>query len=105
MLSAGKPEGSSDVVPCPDVVSYIDSHFDCRNLLQRSVIHHGAEREASSTIISAARSGRQTETVCCACISRALPKIEAPRLVCFPIETGGFYIGREHQSRLIDAGQ
>jgi hypothetical protein len=46
------------VVLCPDVVSYIDSRFDCRNLLQRSVIHHGAGREASSAIISAPHSGR-----------------------------------------------
>jgi hypothetical protein len=40
------------VVLCPDVASCMDSRFDCRDLLQRSVIHYEAERKASSAIIS-----------------------------------------------------
>jgi hypothetical protein len=46
------------VVLCPDVAPYIDSRFDCCDLLQRSVIHYGAERKASSAIISIPHSGR-----------------------------------------------
>ena len=30
---------------CPDVVPFIDGRFNCRDLLQRSVIHYGS-REA-----------------------------------------------------------
>jgi hypothetical protein len=40
------------VVPCPYVAPYIDSRFDSCDLLQRSVIHYGAERKASSALIS-----------------------------------------------------
>ncbi len=41
------------MVLCPDVASCMDSRFDCRDLLQRSVIHYEAERKASSAIIKA----------------------------------------------------
>jgi len=30
------------VVLCPDVVPFIDRCFDCRDLLQRSLIHYGS---------------------------------------------------------------
>jgi len=29
------------VALCPDVVPFIDGRFNCRDLLQRSVIHYG----------------------------------------------------------------
>ena len=58
------------MVLCPDVVPYIDSRFDCCDLLQRSVIHYGAERKASSAIIPVPIQGVTTGTVCCECISR-----------------------------------
>ena len=47
----------------PDVAPCMDSRFDCRDLLQRSVIHYEAEREASSAIISAPIEGVTTGTV------------------------------------------
>ena len=51
------------MVLCPDVASCMDSRFDCRDLLQRSVIYYGAERKASSAIISAPVQGVMTGTV------------------------------------------
>jgi len=47
----------------------MDSRFDCGDLLQRSVIHYGAERKASSAIISAPIQGVNDRN-CCECISR-----------------------------------
>ena len=41
----------------------MDSRFDCRDLLQRSVIYYEAERKASSAIISAPVQGVMTGTV------------------------------------------
>ena len=38
----------------------MDSRFDCRDLLQRSVIYYEAERKASSAIISAPVQGVMT---------------------------------------------
>jgi hypothetical protein len=38
------------VALCPDVVSHIDGRFDCCDLLQRNVVHHGTERKASSAV-------------------------------------------------------
>ena len=55
------------MVLCPDVAPCMDSRFDCRDLLQRSVIHYEAERKASSAIISAPIQGVTTGTVCCEC--------------------------------------
>jgi len=75
------------VVLCPDVVSYIDSCFDCCDLLQRSVIHYGAERKASSAIVSTPHSGYNDRS-----LSAALAKIEAPALP--PFRGRAFYIGR-----------
>ena len=34
--------GSSDVALCADVAPITDNHFDCCDLLQRSVVHYGA---------------------------------------------------------------
>ncbi len=51
------------MVLCPDVAPCMDSRFDCRDLLQRSVIHYEAERKASSAIISAPIQGVTTGTV------------------------------------------
>ena len=48
----------------------MDSRFDCRDLLQRSVIHYGAERKASSAIISTPIQGVTTGN-CCECICGA----------------------------------
>ena len=33
----------------PNVVAFADNHFDCRHLLQRSVVHHGTDN-ATATI-------------------------------------------------------
>src|SRR5213594_2736413 len=79
--------GSLDVVLCPDVAPCMDSRFDCRDLLQRSVIHYGAERKASSAIISAPVQGVMTGTV-----SRGPSEDRSSGLVS---NSGrGFYIGR-----------
>src|SRR6266436_9309801 len=70
-IFGGRPilGGSLDVVLCPDVAACMDSRFDCGDLLQRSVIHYGAERKASSAIISAPIQGVNNRN-CCECISR-----------------------------------
>jgi hypothetical protein len=51
------------VVLCPDGAPFVDHRFDCRDLLQRGVIHHESERKASSAIISAPIQGVTTGTV------------------------------------------
>jgi hypothetical protein len=71
------------VVLCPDVAPYIDSRFDCCDLLQRSVIHYGAERKASSAIISIPHSGPNERNGMLRVYLAALPKIEAPALFPF----------------------
>ena len=60
---------------------YIDSRFDC--WVQRSVIHYGAERKASSAIISIPHSGRNDRNGMLRVYLTALPKIEAPALFPF----------------------
>jgi hypothetical protein len=80
------------VVLCPDVVAYIDSRFDCCDLLQRSVIHYGAERKASSAIISTPHSGRNDRNGMLRVYLAVLPKIELrPCLLCD--SSRGFCIG------------
>jgi hypothetical protein len=37
------------VVLCPDVVPFVDHRFDCRDLLQRSVIHYGTAKASAVT--------------------------------------------------------
>jgi len=37
------------VVLCPDVVPFVDRRFDCRDLLQRSVIHYGTAKASAVT--------------------------------------------------------
>jgi hypothetical protein len=76
------------VVLCPDVAPYSDSRFDCRDLLQRSVIHYGAERKASSAIISAPIQGVTTGTV--ASVSRGPSEDRSSGLVSIQ----AVYIGR-----------
>jgi hypothetical protein len=44
------------VVLCPDVAPYVDSRFDCRDLLQRSVIHYGTAK--ASAVTCAPRAGQ-----------------------------------------------
>ena len=66
------------MVLCPDVAPYMDSRFDCCDLLLRSVIHYGAERKASSAIISTPHSGRNDRSGMLRVYLAALPKIEAP---------------------------
>jgi hypothetical protein len=51
------------VVLCPDGAPFVDHRFDCRDLLQRGVIHYESERKASSAIISAPIQGVTTGTV------------------------------------------
>ena len=72
------------MVLCPDVAPYSDSRFDCRDLLQRSVIHYGAERKASSAIISTPIQGVTTGTV--ASISRG-PSVDARDKMLHGIDT------------------
>jgi hypothetical protein len=43
------------VVLCPDVVPFVDHRFDCRDLLQRSVIHYGTAK--ASAVTCAPRAG------------------------------------------------
>ena len=81
------------MVLCPDVAPFIDSRFDCCDLLQRSVIHYGAERKASSAIISTPHSERNDRNGMLRVYLAALPKIEAPALSPFRFRPG-FYIGR-----------
>ena len=76
------------MVLCPDVAPCMDSRFDCGDLLQRSVIHYGAEHKASSAIISASIQGVTTGTVASVYLA-ALPKIEAPALS--PLRPGLLY--------------
>ena len=77
------------MVLCPDVAPNIDSRFGCCNLLQRSVIHDGAERKASSAIISTPHSGRNDRNGMLRVYLAALPKISSG-LVFFPIQAGAF---------------
>jgi hypothetical protein len=79
------------VVLCPDVAPNIDSRFGCCNLLQRSVIHDGAERKASSAIISTPHSGRNDRNGMLRVYLAALPKIEAPALFPFRFRPGLLY--------------
>jgi hypothetical protein len=37
------------VVLCPDVVPFVDHRFDCRDLLQRSVIDYGTGKASAVT--------------------------------------------------------
>ena len=76
------------MVLCPDVASCIDSRFDCRDLLQRSVIHYGAERKASSAIISTPIQGVTTGTV--ASVSRGPSEDRSSGLV--SIQAGAFIL-------------
>jgi hypothetical protein len=76
------------VVLCPDVVPYIDSRFDCCDLLQRSVIHYGAERKASSAIISIPHSGRNDRNAMLRVYLAALSKVEGPDLFPFRFRPG-----------------
>ena len=76
------------MVLCPDVAPYSDSRFDCRNLLQRSVIHYGAERKASSAIISTPIQGVTTGTV--ASVSRGPSEDRSSGLV--SIQAGAFIL-------------
>ena len=67
------------MVLCPDVAPHSDSRFDCRDLLQRSVIHYEAECKASSAIISASIQGVTTGTV--ASVSRGPSEDRSSSLV------------------------
>ena len=37
------------MVLCPDVVPFVDHRFDCRDLLQRSLIHYGTAKASAVT--------------------------------------------------------
>jgi hypothetical protein len=73
------------VVLCPDGAPFVEHRFDCRDLLQRGVIHYESERKASSAIISCTHSERNVELL--RVYLAALPKIEAPALS--PLRSGG----------------
>jgi hypothetical protein len=98
--------GSPDVVLCPDVAPRMDSRFDCRDLLQRSVIHYAAERKASSAIISAPIQGLTTGTV--ASVSRGpsedrssgLVSIQAGAFI-LAASVGGLYRGGGREPKLV----
>ncbi len=62
------------MVLCTDVAPVIDNSFGCCDLLQRSVIHYGARRKASSAIISTPHQGVTTGTVRRAVHLATLPK-------------------------------
>src|SRR6266404_3508356 len=68
----------------------MDSRFDCRDLLQRSVIHYEAERKASSAIISAPIEGVTTGTV--ASVSRGPSEDRSSGLV--STQAGAFILNR-----------
>jgi hypothetical protein len=97
------------VVLCPDVVPCMDSRFDGRDLLQRSVIHYEAERKTSSAIIIASIQGLTTGTV--ASNLAALPKDRSSGLV--STQAGAFMLAasvgglvshlRIHQERKMSA--
>ena len=76
------------MVLCPDVAPCMDSRFDCRDLLQRSVIYYEAERKASSAIISAPVQGVMTGTV--ASVSRGPSEDRSSGLV--SIQAGAFML-------------
>jgi hypothetical protein len=80
------------VVLCADVAPFIDSRFDCCDLLQRSVIHFGAERKTSSAMICTPHSGRNDRNGMLRVAT--IPKIEAPALSNFPIQAGAFILAR-----------
>lgn len=65
----------------PDVAPCIDSRFDCRDLLQRGVIHYEAERKASSAIISAPIQGVTTGTVASVSRGQVAQKSFVPAIV------------------------
>ena len=81
-------EDRQNVVLYPDVAPCMDSRFDCRDLLQRSVIHYEAERKASSAIISAPIEGVTTGTV--ASVSRGPSEDRSSGLV--SIQAGAFIL-------------
>ena len=47
----------------PDVVSFIDSRFDCCDLLQRNVIHHGAGKPSGIRSWDSCQT-RRRQTIC-----------------------------------------
>jgi hypothetical protein len=83
----------------------MDSRFDCRDLLQRSVIHYAAERKVSSAIISAPIQGVTTGTV--ASVSRGpsedrssgLVSIQAGAFI-LAASVGGLYRGGGREAKL-----
>jgi hypothetical protein len=89
------------VVLCPDVAPCMDSRLDCRDLLQRSVIHYESEREASSAIISAPIQGVTTGTV--ASVSRGPSEDRKLRPCLHPGR--GFYIGPHQLAAFIVAAR
>ncbi len=80
------------MVLCPDVAPYSDSRFDCRDLLQRSVIHYGAERKASSGIISTPIQGVTTGTVASVSRGPGLVSIQAGAFI-LAAAVGGLWRG------------
>ena len=60
MLVGPIPGGSSDVALYADVAPLTDNHFDCCDLLQRSVVHYGACK-VLATIENQHMSGERNE--------------------------------------------
>jgi hypothetical protein len=88
------------VVLYPDVAPCIDSRFDCRDLLQRSVIHYEAERKASSAIISAPIQGINDRNYCE--VSRGPSGDRSSGLV--SIQAGAFILAAQLAGFIVAAG-
>ena len=88
------------MVLCPDVAPCMDSRFDCGDLLQRSVIHYGAERKASSAIISAPIQGVNDRTV--VSVSRGPSEDRSSGLV--SIQAGAFILAAQLAAFIVAAG-
>ena len=85
------------MVLCPDVAPCMDSRFDRGDLLRRSLIHYGAERKASSAIISAPVQGVMTGTV-----SRGPSEDRSSGLV--STQAGAFILAAQFAAFIVAAG-
>ena len=96
---AKKPCGGNRRMGPPET-RLLDSRFDCRDLLQRSVIYYEAERKASSAIISAPVQGVMTGTV--ASVSRGPSEDRCSGLV--SIQAGAFILAAQFAAFIVAAG-
>jgi hypothetical protein len=78
---------SSDVVLCPDVVPVIDRRFDCCDLSQRGVIHHGTAK--ASAVMGALCAGQSLRRH--ARRAQSTARSRAERRLCEPRIRSGAY--------------